>query len=88
LDPQNPRAWLNLAAAHNELGHLERAHEALQRLAQINPDHPDRHYNLAILHLKQGQTLKAMAELELELAAHPGHTLAQQLLERVRRQMM
>ncbi len=88
LEPENARAWLNLAAAYNALGHIDRAEEALGRLGEINSDHPDRHYNLAILYLKRRKTLKAMAELELELAVSPGHALAGQLLQQLHKQLI
>jgi tetratricopeptide (TPR) repeat protein len=79
LEPGRPKAWVNLAAAETALGHLERAREALERVAQEHPRHPDVHYNLATLYLRQSRPLLALAELELELAAHPRHRLARAL---------
>jgi Flp pilus assembly protein TadD len=88
LEPTNAKAWLNMAAAHNALGHVDRAEAALSRLAEISPDYPDLHYNTAILRLKRRQPLQAMAELELELAVSPGHLLASRMLEQLRRQLI
>ena len=83
IDPSRPQAWLNLAAAHTALGHLDAAREVLQPLVAAHPNHPDLHYNLATLHLRRGDLLEALAELELELANNPRHRLAQDLVKQL-----
>ena len=60
----------------------------MERVAAEHPRHRDVHYNLASLHLREGQPLLALAELELELAMHPDHKLAKETLAELRKQLM
>jgi tetratricopeptide (TPR) repeat protein len=84
LSPDRPQGWLNTAATHSALGNLEEAEAALQRVAMIDAGHRDLHYNWATLHLRRGRLLLALAELETELAHHPRHQPARDLLAALR----
>lgn len=84
VQPDNAKAWLNLAAAHTALGHLAEAEQALAEVLRINPEHPDAHYNMALVKLRRRQPFDAMAQLELELAAHSGHRQARRLLAEIK----
>ena len=59
----------------------------LEQVAALSPDHPDLHYNLANLHLRQGRVLLGMAELEEELANNPRHRPAQEMLQQVQQRL-
>ncbi|MCD6351033.1 MAG: tetratricopeptide repeat protein [Armatimonadetes bacterium] len=72
-------AWLNLAACANQLGLMNRAREALDKAAERVPRARNLHYNLAILRLKEGRTMEAMAELETELSLYPDNLPARAL---------
>jgi len=88
LRPHEARAHLNLAAAENALGHLDRAERALLRALEINPQQQGVHYNLAVLYLKRNQLANAMAEMELELAVNPGHRETQVALRALRDRLL
>lgn len=87
-DPRHVVALINLGAAHGALGHLDKGIAALVQALQVDSTRRDLHYNLAALYLRQGQAANAMAELELELALHPDHKLAQQTRLELRKQLL
>jgi Flp pilus assembly protein TadD len=86
--PDLPQAWLDVAAACNQLGLLKRAEEALSRAAVLAPARRDLHYNLALLRLKQGRVMEAMAEAETELSHHPNHPPARALVGMLEQQLL
>ncbi len=86
--PDMPQAWLNLAAACNQLGFLKRAEEALVKATELAPGRRDLHYNLALLRLKQGRMMEAMAEAETELSHHPRHPAARALVGTLEQQLL
>jgi protein O-GlcNAc transferase len=88
VKPDMPQAWLNLAAACNQLGFLTRAGEALDRVAALSPGRRDLHYNLALLRLKQGRIMEAMAEAETELSHYPDHPSARALVGMIEQQLL
>ncbi len=88
VKPDMPQAWLDLAAACNQLGFLKRAEEALVTAAELSPGRRDLHYNLALLRLKQGRVMEAMAEAETELSHHPRHPAARALVGMLEQQML
>lgn len=71
LQPTEPRAYLNLAAAEDALGHLNAAEAALLKALELAPGQAGVHHNLGVLYLKRQQYGHAMAEFELELAINP-----------------
>ena len=56
----------------------------LDEVFRIDPDHPDAHYNLALVKLRAHQPLESMGQLELELAVNPRHQRARRLLAEIR----
>ena len=87
-DPNHVVALINLSAAHGALGHLDKGIEALVQALQVDSTRRDLHYNLAALYVRKGQAANAMAELELELAIHPDHKLAQRTRVELRKQLL
>ncbi len=88
LKPSEARAYLNLAAAENALGHLDKAESALLKALDINPSQAGAHYNLAVIYLKRNEIPNAMAEMELELAVNPGHRETQAALNALRERLL
>ncbi len=88
LKPGEVRAYLNLAAAENSLGHLDAAEQALLKGLAIDPQQPGVHYNLAVIYLKRRKTAKAMSEMELELAVNPHHRETEEALRALRERML
>ncbi len=85
--PDMAAGWANLGAAANQLGHIQRAEEALTRAVQLDPTLRDVHLNLALLRLKQGRVAEALAELETELANHPDNQAARALAAALEREL-
>ncbi|MBM3501034.1 MAG: tetratricopeptide repeat protein [Armatimonadetes bacterium] len=81
LKPNSATTWLNIGAARNALGHVDKAIEALMKALEIDPRHRDCHFNLAVAQHKKGRPLAAMAELEMELALNPGHQQAREFAQ-------
>jgi Tfp pilus assembly protein PilF len=88
LRPNEARAYVNLAAAENALGHVERSEEALLRALEIAPQQPGVHHNLGVIYLKRSQYGNAMAEFELELAVNPGAKETEAALRALRQKLM
>ncbi|WP_456434219.1 tetratricopeptide repeat protein [Thermosulfuriphilus sp.] len=49
LEPEDPKAWNNLAVAYFSLGRPEEARRALKRVLQIDPENQIARENLALL---------------------------------------
>jgi tetratricopeptide (TPR) repeat protein len=77
LHPDNVMIWINLGAAH--LGRLElsgpqqqeRAIRAYERALAIDPQAPNVHYHLGLIHKDRGEIEQATAAFEHALAANP-----------------
>lgn len=80
VSPEDPVAFNNLAAAHQELGNSERAMEAYRRAIEIDPSYAVALYNLGNLHFERGEDVMAAAMLKRAAAAMPGLSPAHLLL--------
>ena len=60
------------------------ARQELTRVAELQPDFGDAHYELGLLHAKSGHTEQAIAALTRVLELEPGHTRAARLLDSLR----
>lgn len=86
LVPDNAPAALGLAAALDALGEHAAALAELEKLARARPTHRDVQHNLAIALWRAGRLPEARAAVERELAEHPDHTAAAELLARLQRE--
>ena len=84
-DPNNASARFNLALACKLGGLDELALEEFGRVAELQPDFGDAHYEIGLLHAKAGRRQDARAALHRALEAEPGHARAQQLLDKLSR---
>ena len=72
-------SWLNYGSVSLALGDYEVAEEAFRKAAEIEPDKPSPHNNLALALEKQGRLCDALAEYRTAydyalVAPAPGHT--------------
>lgn len=86
-DPKNPQAQLEAGHAFYEIEHESEALRHYQRAAELAPDDPEISLTLGAMHLKLGETEKALSLLEAaaanasgELAPRASRTLAQAFL--------
>lgn len=92
LHPDNAMIWINLGAAH--LGRLElsgpqqqeRAIRAYERALAIDPQAPNVHYHLGLIHKDRGDIDQALAAFEQALAANPADTDARYWIAWLERQ--
>jgi tetratricopeptide (TPR) repeat protein len=92
LHPDNVMVWINLGAA--QLGRLElsgpqqqaRAIKAYERALELDPQAPNVHYHLGLIHKDRGDLPKAMAAFEQALAVNPADADAQYWLAWLQRQ--
>ena len=86
MHPDNVMIWINLGAAH--LGRLElsgpqqqeRAIRAYERALEIDPQAPNVHYHLGLIHKDRGDLERAAAAFRLALAVDPTDADAQHWL--------
>lgn len=91
-EPENEMVWTNLGAAY--LGHpgtadeeqQRKAIEAFERAIEINPDVPNVHYNLGLIHRERGEVEQAMRRFRHALQANPDDRDARRALRRLRDQ--
>lgn len=89
VHPDNAMLWTNLAAA--ELGNLEtagprqqeRAIAAFQRALQIDPQAPNVHYSLGLIHKERGEIMRASAFFQRALEVNPADRDARLWLDRI-----
>jgi tetratricopeptide (TPR) repeat protein len=92
LHPDNVMVWINLGAAH--LGRLElsgpqqqeRAIKAYERALTIDPQAPNVHYHLGLIHKDRGDIDKAGQAFEGALAVNPADADARYWLTWLERQ--
>jgi len=82
-NPDDASARYNLAIAYTLGGMEDLALEELQRVADIQPDFVDVHYEKAVLHAKLDQREQAVAAAKKTLELEPGHQRARRLLARL-----
>jgi tetratricopeptide (TPR) repeat protein len=88
-EPENEMIWTNLGAAY--LGHpggageeqQHKAIEAFERAVEINPDAPNVHYNLGLIHRERGETEQAMRRFRHALQVNPHDRDARRALRRL-----
>lgn len=78
-------AYSNRALAHLALGNLSAALDDANQSLLINPDCPDALANRGFLHEKSGRIPEAIGDYEKALSLAPGHALARERLEQLRR---
>ena len=72
--PRSPQPYLGMARALIDMGNADGARRCLERVAEVRPDAPERHWLQAELDLRQGYVTKAwpvLAEHIRPLAAEP-----------------
>ena len=90
LDPQLDAAYINLSLIWIGVGQLSEAEVLLQQVLQL-PDraeipasvHALAHYNLAVIHNRQGDAATALEDLEASLAIAPEFPQAQEFLDQM-----
>lgn len=90
LNPALDSAYINLSLLFISIGQLQQAEALLQQVLQL-PDraevpasiHAIAHYNLAIIHNRQGDAIAALEEVQETLAIAPDFSRAQQLWEQL-----
>jgi len=90
LDPQMDAAYINLSLILIGVGQLSQAEVLLQQVLEL-PDraeipasvHALAHYNLAVIHNRQGNTATALEDLEASLAIAPEFPQAQEFLDQM-----
>jgi tetratricopeptide (TPR) repeat protein len=91
LEPDNPMAWMNLAAAY--LGKLpfatrerqDQAIAAFERAAALNPRTPHVHYNLGLIYLERDEPERAADCFRDALDTDPSDRDAQHWLDQIGR---
>jgi len=83
-NPEDASARYNLAIAYKLGGMDDLALDELSRVAEMQPDFGDVHYEIGLLRAKRGRTKEAIAALTRALQLDPGHTRAERLLARLR----
>lgn len=75
--PHQPRLWINLGMAQENLGHIEEAVEAFEQAMDLSHNFADAYGNLSNLYRKQGRFKKAedMAHRAYELGAPKAQAL-------------
>jgi len=64
LNPNDPRAFMNVALIYRTWGHLDAAVSWLERAVSVAPDNADAHWNLAHALLVRGDLERGWAEYE------------------------
>jgi tetratricopeptide (TPR) repeat protein len=82
-NPDDAAARHNLALAYKLGGMEELALHEFARVTELQPDFGDAYYEMALIQVRSGQREQALATLRRALAAEPGHSRAQRLLERL-----
>jgi len=57
LDPERPRAWLQVGTIEAEKGNLDAAEAAFKNALEHDPDYRDARYNLGLVHMRSGAQL-------------------------------
>ena len=71
LDPDNPRVWCGLGAAHRHLSEFDEARKAYDRALEIDPDYPQALTNLGEWWLVKGEPEHALECFERVLHRNP-----------------
>lgn len=82
-DPNDTSSRHNLALAYKLGGMDDLALREFTRVAELQPDFGDVHYEIALLQAKSGRTEDAVAALRRALEAEPDHARAQRMLEKL-----
>ena len=80
-----PRVHYNLGLLLQSLNRDQEAEEALRKALSLVPNNPDYFYALADFYIKRGMFREAAFLAEETLARFPGHTVAKQILEYIKR---
>lgn len=70
--PENTRAWYNLAVAHQALGHLRDARATWNRVIELMPENPDAYAHRGEILLDLHASDQAAADFETSLRLEPG----------------
>ena len=79
LHPENPRAWVNLASVHVQLGHWDHAFAAAGRSLEIKPHYAEGRYLAAVSAANLGRMAEAHEHLRAGLKEDPKHRGLMQL---------
>ena len=82
-NPDDVSARYNLAIAYKLGGMDDLALQEFSRVAEVQPDFVDVHYELGLLHAKSGRTEEAIGALNRAVGLDPEHRRAGRLLERL-----
>ncbi|MDB6096291.1 MAG: tetratricopeptide repeat protein [Francisellaceae bacterium] len=69
-----------LANAYLELGALEKSQHYFENLLELNNQHAEAHHNLAIIHLRNSNSTKALHHFKLALTLNPSNQIADHML--------
>ncbi|MBI2819491.1 MAG: tetratricopeptide repeat protein, partial [Acidobacteria bacterium] len=78
FDPEDPRAYLEMAGIHRQAGRLEEASQSANRALEREKT-PDGYVLLARIYLAQGKTEEAAAALDEGLRLDPSNAAAARL---------
>ncbi len=71
IDPNDPRAWLDLGLAHEAAGDFESAEKAYRKSADLEPDFAEAFNNLGVLLREAGKLREATTMLERAVVLDP-----------------
>lgn len=69
--PSSTAPYINLAIAHQNLGHMEAAEDNLKKALALQPDHPVANNEYGILYRRTGRFAEARRTYEETLRRHP-----------------
>ena len=81
--PNDASRRFNLALACKLGGLDDLALEEFGRVAELEPDYGDAHYEIGVLHVRAGRVEEARVALRKALEVEPGHPRARKLLDRL-----
>ncbi len=83
IRPEYPDALNNLGVLAVRTRRLDEAVATLSQCVRVAPQYDQCYLNLAKVYMVQGDTAKAKTVLQQLLSHHPGHKLAQEMLEQL-----
>ena len=83
INPANPTVYSNLGYVYFDIGMIERAYEYQKRAIEIDPNHANAHYGLALIAKKEGDLPAARKHWERYLQIEPEGYYARRAKEEI-----